>query len=100
MADDEDDNHGEIDERTIEALAALKVVTGLLARHYQVCPLCLTFNMANIVSEAEDRGVIHHWGSTGDPADPDRSPEDTAKHDDNAKKLAAMLEAFEAGTKH
>ena len=95
MADIEDPNLTE-DEHA--ALVALKIVTGLIARRYRVCPLCLTFNMATVVQEAEDRGFIHHWGADGDPEEKD--PDERTAQDVLAEDLHRLLLKFEAGTKH
>jgi hypothetical protein len=99
---DIDEEIEELDEDQHAALVALKIATGLIARRYQVCPLCLTFSMAAVVEQAEERGLVHHWGEEGegDPAEKDRSPEEREQQDDRAERLSALLAAFDAGTKH
>ena len=94
--------HFPIDETTMEALACLKVVTGLIARRYKVCPLCLTFNMADIVADAEENGVVHHWGPEGvDPRDAERSHAEVIALDKVSEYLTQMLQTAGAdGSKH
>ena len=66
-----------------DALQALKVITGLIAKRYRVCPVCLTFNMADIVASAVENGMVHHWTKDGSTDD-----------------LAEVLEEFADGTLH
>jgi hypothetical protein len=54
----------EVEEGSEEAIAAACVemvkVTAIIARHFKVCPTCLTYAFADSISEAEERGVIGH----------------------------------------
>src|SRR6186713_886397 len=99
MTDHEDEDLTD-DEKL--ALVALKLVTGLIAQQYSICPLCLTYAMANMVEDAEDAGLVHHWATSGgDPAEPQRTPEEIEKADATVKKLGELLRTFQAGgTKH
>lgn len=96
--EDEDDD---LTDDELAALTALKAATGMIAYQFRVCPLCLTYNMANMIEAAEDRGVIRHWGDHGDPDEPERTPEEKAKTEAIVKKLCEVLQAFQTrGTKH
>lgn len=95
MTNDNDDTEDSPNEKM--ALLAMKIVTGMIAKHYHVCPVCLTFNMAEIVEAAQEAGLVHHLG----PEDPE--PETTEEDKDDEQRMAKLFNDIMmdmAGTKH
>lgn len=97
-----EEEHFPVGDNVLEALACLKVVTGLIARQYKTCPLCLTFSMADIVADAEENGIVKHWVPGGvDPRDAERSPDENTALDKVSEYLTQMLQTAGAdGSKH
>jgi len=96
MTNDNDDTEDSTNEK--QALLAMKVVTGLIAKHYHVCPVCLTFNMAEIVEAAQEAGLVHHLGAS----DPEPETETENEKEVEARIMAMFDDMFAifAGTKH
>ena len=59
-------------EEAIEAACiAMVKMTSIIARHYGVCPTCLTYAFADKISDAEERGVIGHGPLENEPEEED-----------------------------
>jgi len=58
-------------EQVQKAVEAMIRVTSLIARHFKVCPTCLTYVFADTISDAEERGVIGHGALENEPEEED-----------------------------
>lgn len=58
----EQEQHEEIRDNLFDALQLLINLSNEIAKHYNVCPLCLTYALEAATKEAEDKGLIQHAG--------------------------------------
>ena len=54
-----------------KAVAMMIKTTSMIAQHYGVCPTCLTYVFADLISDAEERGVIGHGPVENEPEEED-----------------------------
>jgi hypothetical protein len=59
-----------------EARDALIEEVGRIAERYGVCPTCLMYAAADMVADAEERGVIGHIAMDGDGDEEEPEEED------------------------
>jgi len=49
-----------------DATRTLVALCGMVAKQFNVCPICLMYNAAGTIEDAEQAGVVHHTNDHSD----------------------------------